>query len=101
MLFSVNFKVHFKKDHDGGKNQPPIPSSPSSVWTDLDLNTTFNIPDTASEGTTFTVWVKATDVLGNVKVDRTQVNFDVTPPAVEKFDFNMNSPAENVDFASK
>ena len=99
--FSVNFKVTHKRDHDGGLKQPIIPSFPPSSWTDLGLDTTFTLPDTASEGSTFTIWVKATDVMGNVKVDRTQVLFDDTPPEVEEFEFNMNSPAENVDFASK
>ena len=99
-LFSVNFKVTFKRDQDGGLKQPTIPS-PSSSWTDLGLGTNFTVPETASEGSTFTIWVKATDVLGNVKVDRTQVHFDDTPPEMERFEFSMNSAAQNVDFASK
>ena len=100
LLVSVNFKVTYKRDQDGGLKQPTVPSS-SSSWTDLGLGTNFTVPDTASEGSTFTIWVKATDVLGNVKVDRTQVHFDDTPPEVEKFEFSMNSAAQNVDFASK
>ena len=99
-VFAVNFKLTWKRDSSGGQIQPQAP--PSLVtWVDLYLNSTFTLPDSADERTTFTVWVKARDFTGHERTDRTQVHFDQSPPSIQDFDFVMNSPADNINFPSK
>ncbi|KAK7466585.1 hypothetical protein BaRGS_00037308, partial [Batillaria attramentaria] len=97
----TNFQVTFAKDHKGGLEQPANPQSPPNGWRDVGLNTTFTLPIATSEGDTVTVWVKATDAVGNVKVDRTKVTFDSSPPFAQELEFHMNELVPGVDFSSR
>ena len=94
----MNFKLKHTKDHDGGQNQPSIPSG---SWRDLSLSTSFLVPETPSEADTVTIWVKATDVMGTEVVERTQVTFDGSRPQVQNLEFHMNVPVEGIDFSSR
>ncbi|XP_025113014.1 uncharacterized protein LOC112575392 isoform X2 [Pomacea canaliculata] len=98
----TNFKAGFAKDHDGGRNQSLTPTIPPSGWTDLGLNTTYTLPQDLrpSEADTVTVWVKATDAMGNERIERTQVTFDTSPPVVQNLKLYMNVPVPGVDFSS-
>lgn len=101
-LVLVNFQVAFAKDHTGGRFQPLAPASPLSGWANLGLNTSYTLPLDLSPGEadTVTLWVKATDAMNNVKIERTQVTFDSTPPSVQNLKFYMNVPVPGVDFSS-
>ncbi|XP_048246431.1 uncharacterized protein LOC124142650 [Haliotis rufescens] len=97
----VKFEVVVRKDSNGGKNQ----QEPTSGWVDVGLNETYIIP-AGSHGApltnrdTVTVWVRATDVLGNTRVNFTRVHFDDTPPEVEQPVFRRNIQTNNVPFSS-
>ncbi|PVD21755.1 hypothetical protein C0Q70_17556 [Pomacea canaliculata] len=98
----INFQVAFAKDHNGGRFQPLAPAFPLSGWANLGLNTSYTLPLdlSPSEADTVTLWVKATDAMNNVKIERTQVTFDSTPPSVQNLKFYMNVPVPGVDFSS-
>ncbi|KAK7471674.1 hypothetical protein BaRGS_00035687 [Batillaria attramentaria] len=96
----LKFEVSYAQDSGGGLEQPEVPSSPQVPWKQMDLQTTYTVPVTPRDGDTVTTWVKATDAMGNVKVDRTKVTFDSTPPRVNKPVFVMNAMVPGVDFSS-
>ncbi|XP_048246416.1 uncharacterized protein LOC124142642 isoform X1 [Haliotis rufescens] len=97
----VKFEVVLRKDSNGGKNQ----QEPTSGWVDIGVNETFTI-SAGSHGApltnrdTVTVWVRATDVLGNTRIDSTRVHFDDTPPGADQPVFKRNTHKNNVPFSS-
>ncbi|XP_046559878.1 LOW QUALITY PROTEIN: uncharacterized protein LOC124268903 [Haliotis rubra] len=97
----VRFEIAYAKDSNAGVNQP----EPATGWTDVGLSETYTIPPGSHLGPltksdTVTVWVRATDVLGNSRVDSTRVHFDDTPPEVEEPVFKRNVQTNNVPFSS-
>lgn len=92
----------FTKDHDGGQTQPLTPTTPLSGWIDLGFSTTYTLSSELrpSEADTVTVWVKATDVMGNERIERTQATFDTSSPVAQGLKFYMNMPVPGVDFSS-
>ncbi|XP_071102509.1 uncharacterized protein [Haliotis cracherodii] len=95
----IKFEIVYKKDSKAGVNQ----SEPTTGWVDVGLSETYTIPADAthlSNHDTVTVWVRATDVLGNTRIDSTRVNFDDTPPEVEQPVFRRNFQTNKVPFSS-
>nr|AUY55153.1 fibroblast growth factor receptor [Haliotis diversicolor] len=97
----VKFEIAYAKDSNAGVNQ----TEPTTGWTDVGLNERYTIPPGSRLGTltnkdTVTVWVRATDVLGNNRVDSTKVHFDNTPPEVEEPVFKRNVQTNGVPFSS-
>ncbi|XP_046564127.1 uncharacterized protein LOC124272926, partial [Haliotis rubra] len=97
----VKFEIAYAKDSNAGVNQV----EPATGWTDVGLSETYTIPPGShlyllTKSDTVTVWVRATDVLGNTLVDSTRVHFDDTPPEVEQPVFRMNVQSNNISFSS-
>ncbi|XP_067649879.1 uncharacterized protein [Haliotis asinina] len=97
----VKFELAYAKDSNAGVNQ----AEPTTGWTDVGLSETYTIPQGLRLGPltkqhTVTVWVRATDILGNTRVDSTRVHFDDTPPEVEQPTFRKNVETNNVPFSS-
>ncbi|XP_067649175.1 uncharacterized protein [Haliotis asinina] len=97
----VKFEIAYAKDSNAGVNQ----TEPATGWTDLGLLETYTIPQGSHLGPltkedTVTVWVRATDVLGNSQIDSTRVHFDDTPPEVEEPVFRRNVQTNRVPFSS-
>nr|KAG5693743.1 hypothetical protein BaRGS_002126 [Batillaria attramentaria] len=94
----IKFEVGHAMDHQGGANQSL--TDPPFGWINLGLNTSFTVPQSPTQGDTVTVWVKATDAMGNEKTDRTRVTFDSTQPNVIDIQFRMNTPVPGIDYSS-
>ncbi|XP_071102512.1 uncharacterized protein [Haliotis cracherodii] len=95
----VKFEVANRKDSNDGMNQT-IPTSDSD-WVDVGLTETYTINAASlTNRDTVTVWVRATDVLGNTRIDSTRVHFDDTPPEVEQPMFRRNIQTNNAPFSS-
>ncbi|KAL8595489.1 hypothetical protein ACOMHN_000698 [Nucella lapillus] len=95
----VKFSVQHAKDHDGGRTQL---QNPSGSWIVLGLATSYTVPQTPSLADTVTLWVKATDVMGTERVERTQVTFDTSPPEfTSPIQFRMNVPVKGIHFSSQ
>ncbi|KAK7471676.1 hypothetical protein BaRGS_00035689, partial [Batillaria attramentaria] len=90
--------VNFKVAHRLGRISDSEP--PANLWIDLNLNTTYKVPENLPDAQTVTIWVKATDAMGNEKVEKTNVTIDSTEPDVPEFEFRMNTYVEGIDFSS-
>ncbi|KAK7497824.1 hypothetical protein BaRGS_00010958 [Batillaria attramentaria] len=96
----VNFQVAYSKHRDSGKQEEPQESD----WKNVGLSQTYTLPEAVSTlacgGDTVTLWVRASDVMGNQMEETTQVTFDETPPEVELPELEMNAPVSGVPFSS-
>nr|KAG5707235.1 hypothetical protein BaRGS_000009 [Batillaria attramentaria] len=96
----VNFQVAYSKHRDSGKQEEPQESD----WKNVGLSQTYTLPEAVSThacgGDTVTLWVRASDVMGNQMEETTQVTFDETPPEVELPELEMNAPVSGIAFSS-
>ncbi|KAJ8306434.1 hypothetical protein KUTeg_016979 [Tegillarca granosa] len=85
----VKFDVAHKKDHKGGQD---ILNPPTTGWKEVPnpLSETVTINATRQDGDTMRIWIRAYDVMGNTKIDSTDVTFDSTPPFVQKATLTRN-----------
>lgn len=88
----------YNKDNQGGGSQPAEPRE--EQWKQVGLNQQFTYPDALNKGETYTVWVRAHDMLGNTRTERTQVTIDNTEPDARDVEFQMNVPVPGIDFSS-
>lgn len=85
----VKFEIAHKKDHKGGQD---IQNAPTTGWIEVPdpLSETVTINATRQDGDTMRIWVRAYDVMGNTKIDATEVTFDSTPPFLQKASITRN-----------
>lgn len=65
---------------------------PNVNWTILPLRENYTISEYIKDGSQVRLWVRATDVMGNVAVDYTEVYIDNTPPRVAGGQWIPNTP---------
>lgn len=94
----VKFEYFYRNSNQGNKT----PIFWKSVSEPLSENQTFNIE--RRDGDTINFWVKATDILGNDKIDMTQISFDSSPPSKLRdadVTFLRNVKTTNFNFSSR
>ena len=53
------------------------------------------------DGDTFRIWIRATDAMGNTKVDASDVHFDSSPPTLSRVSFVKNVNSSKFPFSSR
>ncbi|XP_076090170.1 uncharacterized protein LOC143062305 [Mytilus galloprovincialis] len=98
----VLFEIAYAVDHQGGKTITEIPSAISS-WKKVDnlLHENQTIDVKRSDGDTVRIWVRSTDIMGNVKEDSTVVHIETTPPTISAVKIETNVNSTKFDFASR
>ncbi|XP_061179823.1 uncharacterized protein LOC133188421, partial [Saccostrea echinata] len=94
----VKFEYFFRNGNQGNKT----PDSWISVNNEFSENQTFYID--RRDGDTINFWVRATDAMGNKKVDMAKIFFDSTPPKQLKHSnvvFTRNVKTAMYDFSSR
>jgi len=77
----TKYEIVAKKDNDGGRT---FKNTPESGWKELSAiteNVVLSIPG-IEDGNSAKVFVRATDAMGNTKVDSTLVHFDSSNPII-------------------
>ncbi|XP_053381408.1 uncharacterized protein LOC128549125 isoform X2 [Mercenaria mercenaria] len=103
LLFSQKFVHDSMDDHEGQRTRDPIQnfhgivryeivkiytlddSEPTSGWevvTPFQEKTSFT--EKLADGSRIRIWIRATDVMGNIKADSTLMRVDATPPKISK-----------------
>lgn len=70
----VRFEYAYRNANQGTDN-PSVWSAVGDIFSETQ---TFNLSRRDGDG--INIWIKATDIMGNTKIDRTQIYFDSTPP---------------------
>eukprot|EP00105_Crassostrea_gigas_P033200 XP_011456474.1 PREDICTED: uncharacterized protein LOC105348641 [Crassostrea gigas] len=94
----VRFEYAYRNANQGTDN-PSILSAVDDIFSETQ---TFNLSRRDGDG--INIWVKATDVMGNTKIDKTQIYFDSTPPRpLTKTDvlFTPNTNVSKYPFSSR
>ncbi|KAL8609085.1 hypothetical protein ACOMHN_030426 [Nucella lapillus] len=98
----VNFELAYQKLsqvrlQDGDLALPP----PSVPWRPMNLTLHHTVLVSVADGDTVIAWVRATDVMDNHLVRRTEVTFDTTEAEVGQLTFHMNEAVEGIPFSSR
>ena len=94
----VKFEYFFRNSNQGNST----PTSWKPISRSLSESQTFNIE--RRDGDTINFWIKASDILGNEKIDMTQLSFDSSPPPKLKSQdvvFRMNVKTNIYNFSSR
>ncbi|KAK7096288.1 hypothetical protein V1264_005597 [Littorina saxatilis] len=99
-IVEFEVRVHRKS---GKVEQSRFVNPPASTlsWQSTGLNQVFRVRDDVNVGETVIVWVRASDMLGNQRVERAIVTVDNSPPEVGQMTFLMNTRVPGIDFSSR
>ena len=96
----ISFEITHRVDHEGGRSFQDIPTT---GWTNVtNISNEFQIINAKrSNGDTVKIWVRAKDIMGNVRNDFTVVHIDTSPPIISTSNIEDNVQDTKYDFGSR